>query len=357
MFVNRKIFINSILTRILLITSLLQISACSSLGYLLHASGGHLEIMSQRQDIKALIDTENSPDVDKQTLQEALEIREFASSELFLPNNDSYTSYVGLEREFVTWVVFATEPLSLHAKTWCFWVVGCVPYRGYFDQQKAVNFSSQLQQQGYETYIGSVPAYSTLGWFSDPLLSSMLNRGQIATAEYIFHELAHQQVYIKNDASFNEAFATAVGQLGVMQWLASNGKHETLQRYLESNNNKREIYQLIGGLREQLMQIYQSSADSETKQQLKARALIEYQQSMSDKLKAWKKYHRYKAWLLDDINNAKLNAFSTYRDLVPLFVGLFERCDKNFTQFYAAIEKMQKLDKQQRLKRLTREQC
>ncbi len=347
----------SIFTQILLGISLLQISACSSFGYLLHTSSGHLQMMSQRQSIQSLIESEATDADDKKALAEVLQIRKFASEKLLLPDNKSYTSYVNLERDYVTWIVFAAQPLSLDAKNWCFWIVGCVPYRGYFDYDKAVDFSIQLRQQGYETYLAPVPAYSTLGWFSDPVLSSMLNRGRVVTAEYIFHELAHQQLYIKNDASFNEAFATAVGQLGTSYWLADNGKQDTLQRYLKANQHKQEIYRIVSDLRMQLQKIYQSAIDDNSKQDLKQQALTGYQQLMAEQLEAWNRYDQYKDWLLNDINNAKLNAFSTYRDLVPLFVDLYERCNKKFDKFYHAVESMRAVEQQQRVKQLASMQC
>lgn len=348
--------LRNVLTRIILLTGLLQISACSSLGYLFHTSSGHLQMMSQRQSIETLIEDEEIQSEDKKALQDVLRIREFASRELSLPNNKSYTSYVALNRDYVTWAVFAAEPYSTQAKTWCFIVVGCVPYRGYFNYQKALDFSSQLQQQGYETYIGPVPAYSTLGWFSDPVLSSMLNHGQVATAEYIFHELAHQQLYIKDDSSFNEAFATAVGQLGVSRWLNAEGKQDILENYIALNKNKLEIYAIVGDLRAQLTDIYRLD-DVDFKRTQKELALKTYQQVMTDKLHSWDRYEQYKKWLLNDINNAKLNAFSTYRKLVPKFLALYERCDSDFKKFYSAIDDMKVLNKQQRLDVLNNSQC
>jgi len=348
--------VSNFLTRFILLLCLLQVSACSSLSYLFHTSSGHLQVMSQRQSIEALIEDDATESDDKKALQDVLRIREFASHELSLPNNKSYTSYVALNRDYVTWAVFAAEPYSLQAKTWCFIVVGCVPYRGYFSHQKALDFSLQLQQQGYETYVGPVPAYSTLGWFSDPVLSSMLNHGQVATAEYIFHELAHQQLYIKNDPSFNEAFATAVGQLGVSRWLIAEGKQNTLENYIDLNDNKIEIYEIIGNLRKQLTDIYLSD-DISFKQTHKEKALKTYHRVMTEKLNSWGRYDQYKKWLLEDINNAKLNAFSTYRKLVPQFLALYERCGNSLNKFYSTIDNMKALDKQQRLEQLKNGQC
>lgn len=349
--------ISRILTRIFIFTSLLHITACSSVGYLLHTSGGHLQLMNQRQSIESVLADESTHVKQKSALTQVVSMREFASRELFLPDNNSYTSYVALNREYVTWAVFAAPAYSLEAKTWCFWIVGCVPYRGYFDYLKAEQFAIQLQQQGYDTYIASVPAYSTLGWFSDPVLSSMLNQGELAMAEYIFHELAHQQIYIQNDASFNEAFASAVGQLGVEKWLAQQNKAELLARYIKSSRAKLEIYQLVGDLRMHLDKIYRAKQDKSIKHTAKQDAFKQYKKVMIEYLKSNNQYSHYKQWLLEDINNAKLNAFSTYWDLVPKFLALYHRCGGDFKKFYQRVEDMQPLEKQQRIDALSSSQC
>ena len=314
-------------------------------------------MMSQRQAIDELINSDNTDSHDKNALKEVLQIRNFASSDLLLPDNNSYTSYVELDRDYVTWAVFAAGSLTLTPKTWCFLVVGCVPYRGYFSHAKARHFTLQLQTQGYDTYIAPVPAYSTLGWFSDPVLSSMLGRGSIVTAEYIFHELAHQKLYIKNDTAFNEAFATAVGQIGVEKWLISKGMDKSLNNYLEANKNKLEIYQIIDSLKKQLQEIYESSSGNEHKLALKNMALDKYRETMTKQLITWNKLQQYRSWLLDDMNNAKLNAFSTYRELVPLFLDLYQRCNQEMVRFYQAIDGMRVLEKNLRIKHLQSTQC
>jgi predicted aminopeptidase len=305
--------------------------------------------MSDRQAISSLIDDEELDQAQISKFKSILRMREFASKQLFLPANNSYTSYVGLDRDYVTWVVFASPALSLQAKSWCFWVVGCVPYRGYFDEAKAQQFANKLSQQSLDIYVAPVAAYSTLGWFSDPVLSSMLDRGELATAEYIFHELAHQQVYIKNDTGFNEAFASAVGQLGVIAWLKSENKATKLKRYIQSQQEKQEIYQIIDGLRRQLAAVYDSSLSESKKLRLKQEVFFLYKQLVSSKIEQWGEFETYRQWLLEDMNNAKLNAFSTYQLLVPEFTSLFERCNKNFDEFYRVVESMQRLNNKQRV--------
>jgi predicted aminopeptidase len=351
------VFDKSILTRFLILISLLQLTACSSIAYIAHTGSGHLKLMSDRQPISSLINDEHLTQAQKDKFKKILRIREFASEQLHLPDNKSYTSYVELNRDYVTWIVFAAPALSLQAESWCFWVIGCVPYRGYFNEAKAHQFASQLRQQQLDVYIAPVPAYSTLGWFSDPVLSSMLDRGELATAEYIFHELDHQQLYIKNDTGFNEAFASAVGQLGVIAWLESEKKHTHLTRYLKSRQETQQIYLIVDKLRQQLARIYATSLSEAEQRRLKREALVAYQQTVRSRLKQWEEGESYEQWLLEDMNNAKLNAMSTYSALVPEFISLFKKCHERFDEFYRVVESTQRLNKQQRSEFLHNGKC
>lgn len=347
----------SILTRILVLSCITQLTACSTLGYLVHTSSGHIELVSGRQPISRLLDNSRVSEEQKKKLNSVLRIRKFASSELALLNNKSYTTYVDLNRDYAAWVVFAAAEFSLQAESWCFLVIGCVPYRGYFEYEKAVKFANQLEEEGLEVYIAPVPAYSTLGWFSDPVLSSMLNRGETATAEYIFHELAHQQLYIKNDTGFNEAFASAVSRLGVTAWLRFEEKHTALQGYLLRAKEKQRSYKIIYALREQLSELYNLPLPTQKKRKQKQVAYQQFESAITDEITSWGKYERYKGWLLEDINNAKLNALSTYQALVPGFIALFESCNQNFYEFYRVVKNTQKLTKQQRINFLSDAKC
>ena len=327
------------------------------MNYIAHTSAGHLQLMSKRQPISELIEQDEIDVEKKEKLMQMLRIRQFSSEIMSLPENSSYTTYVELDRDYVTWAVFATNEFSLKPETWCFWVVGCVPYRGYFDLKKAEKFAEQLKGNGLEVYVAPIPAYSTLGWFSDPLLSSMVSRGEVAAAENIFHELAHQQLYIKDDTSFNEAFATAVGYLGVSAWLRAESKLETLQRYNERSREKKELYKLVDNLRAQLKSIYESSLTHEEKRIAKKAAYNSYRITMTAKLNSYGKYTLYEKWLIHDINNARLNALSTYQELVPEFIKLFERCDKNYQRFYRAVENMKNLSNDERVNELQYYMC
>ena len=316
-----------------------------------------MELMGKRKPIDSVL---QQPSIDPQTrnaLVKVQKIRAYASAALDLPDNKSYTQYVELDRDYVTWVVFAAPELSLQPVSWCFWIVGCVPYRGYFEHTKAIKFAEQLSDQGLEIYISPVAAYSTLGWFSDPVLSSMLNRGEVATADTIFHELAHQQLYFKNDTDFNEAFATAVARAGVRDWLRSTGKYELLKRYERSVIQKNQIYTHIQQLRQRLKRVYAEEVSDVDKRRQKMLALNQYRETIQATVANWQHSDRYRNWALQDVNNAKLNAISTYQELTAEFLALLVACNNEYGLFYRVVESMRNLDKQQRRDYLSRLKC
>ena len=350
--------IATILTRISLLGCLLFLfGGCSSIGYLAHTAGGHLELMGKREPINRVLQRKDLDAETRDSLLNIQNIRAYASEELKLPDNKSYTQYVELERDYVTWVVFAAPEFSLQPVTWCFWVVGCVPYRGYFEPSKATKFADQLSAKGLEVYVSPVTAYSTLGWFSDPVLSSMLGRGKISTSDTIVHELAHQQLYFKDDTEFNEAFATAVARAGVRDWLHSQGKAELLKRYERSNMQKDQLYSQIQQLRDRLIDIYRAETSKSTKRQQKTAAYEQYRQEVRHTTKNWQHGKRYQRWVLQNLNNAKLSAISTYQELTADFLTLLAACDRDYEKFYKVVESMRKLKKMQRRKNLSEAKC
>lgn len=340
-----------------LIGCLLQSAGCSTLEYLFHTSNGHLELMSKRQSIPALLEQDNLDEDDRRQLETVLRVRTFATETLLLPDNKSYTYYVELDRDNVTWVVFAAPELSLEPVTWCFWIVGCVPYRGYFESSRATEFAKDLRNQGFEVYIAPIAAYSTLGWFSDPVLSTMLNKGEVATAEYLIHELAHQKLYLKDDTNFNEAFASSVAQIGVSEWLRKEHKTASLERFNRSVIEKEQIYHLVQQLRQGLKAIYSSSISESEKRKLKQKEFDKYRDEVSVLLSAWPKGKRYQNWALHGLNNAKLNATSAYHELIPDFISLFDKCNKDYKRFYDLVASMERISKSQRQQYLRDVSC
>lgn len=321
---------------------------CSTIDYYLQSADGHLELMSKRQPIEKLL---KQPELDaglKERLQLALRARQFASKSLFLPDNDSYRTYADLQRPYVLWNVVAVPEFSIQAKQWCFLFVGCISYRGYFNKQEAEQAAAQLAQQGYDVQIAGVRAYSTLGWFNDPLLNTMLYRSDAALVGIIFHELAHQKLYISDDTAFNEAFATAVENEGVRRWFTQLHDETATQEYLQEKRRRREFYQLLLSVRERAGQLYKQDLDVAVMRQRK-KALFA---TLQEEYKQWKRqrndYNGYDAWMSRDLNNAHLALVATYQELTPAFASLLQNVDGDLKRFYQQVEQLGELPKPQR---------
>ena len=274
--------------------------------------------------------------------------REFAWRELGLPNNKSYTSYADLKREFVTWTVVATPEFSVQPREWCFPIVGCVAYRGYFSEQAAEQFAAKLRGQGFDALVGGVPAYSTLGKFDDPVLNTMLSYGDDELASIIFHELSHQVVYIADDTSFNEAFAVAVEQEGLARWLKFRGRESDLGKYLKRRERQAEGLGLVARFRHELGLLYQAPIPAgemrERKHAVFARLVAE--------LRAMAQRYGTESTLAAELdgqpNNARLASLATYFDCVPGFQRVLAAEQHDLPRFYAAVRRLAKLPREER---------
>ena len=328
------------------------VCACGNLPYYKQAVDGHVDLMSKRKPVDEILADESSDAELTRQLEVAKQIRDFATSDLALPDNGSYRSYVDLGRDSVSWAVFATLEFSLKPKLWCFPFAGCVPYRGYFSKNDAQEFADSLSDQGYDVHVGGTTAYSTLGWFDDPLLNTMMLRGETGMAGIIFHELAHQAVYIEDDTAFNEAFAVAVQEEGVRRWLQKHRSEALLQAYERALARKQEFIALVKRTRERLQEIYASNR-SEEELRTEKRETINAMRAQHQRLKdTWGGSSGYDWWFDGPINNAKLAAVSVYRDLVPDFKRLLQACGGRFTRFYLAVEQIGALDPETRLETL-----
>ena len=321
----------------------LACSSCSSISYYHQSISGHLSLITKRKAIATIVnDPSNDIKLIKQ-LSQAQEIRTFASSRLKLPENGSYQSFVQLDQPYVTWAVFAAPEFSVNLKNWCFLIVGCVQYIGYFKQQNANNYANKLSAKGLDVYVAGIPAYSTLGWFDDPLLSSMIDRGEIVTAAYIFHELSHQQFYVKGDSGFNEAFATAVEEIGVSLWLKENNKLDQLEKYHDWLKQKKVFSEFIKSSRQDFEDLYAKGLPEQVMRE-KKKALIEQMRTEFNTLtNHHKQISRYANWMAGPLNNAQLGAISLYRELVPAFKNIYQLCNKDFERFYAHTRQISKL--------------
>ena len=306
---------------------------------------GHVEIMSARQSVARLIDDPSTPEALRARMETARAIRRFASDELALPDNASYRSYVDIGRDYVTWAVFAAPEFSLAPRTWCVPVYGCVPYRGYFSEPAARRSAAALQRQGLDVHVSGITAYSTLGWSSDPLLSTMFRQDESALAGLVFHELAHQRVYVRGDSAFNEAFAVAVEVTGVERWLGASGDRAALRRYAAERRRGDDFRALLAQARQELARVYEGIGSAADKRAAKAAAIERlrrrYRQARD---RRWGGYRGYDAWFEAPINNAKLAAVSVYDERVPAFLRLFELCSGDYPRFYAAVRRLGALD-------------
>jgi predicted aminopeptidase len=343
----------------LAISCLLLLGACSSLGYYAQAAHGQFSLLAQARPIDDWLADPQTPPALKDKLREVQQIRRFAVSELALPDNDSYTGYAQLQRRFVLWNVVAAPALSLTPRRWCFPVAGCVNYRGYYDRQAALDFAAQLHDAGDDVQVLGVPAYSTLGWFNDPVISTFINYPDAELARLVFHELAHQKFYVKGDSEFNESFATAVESAGVARWLRRYGTAEQEQSYRVFEQRKHDFLALLLRRRADLARIYASDADDRQKLQEKAEVFDALRADYQILKQHWGGYAGYDRWFASPLSNAHLALVATYHDLEPGFEALL-RQTPDFPQFYARVKALGALDKTERhraLRRLSENAC
>ena len=340
----------------------LSASSCATIGYYAQAAGGQLELVSRSRPINDLLEdipadrdqsrTPTSPEL-KARLRKILQIREYASRELKLPDNDSYRMYADIERPAVAWNVVATPEFSLKPMKWCFPFAGCVPYRGYFSHKHAQRFAAELKQQGLDVRVAAVTAYSTLGWFNDPVLSTQLHRNDSELAGLIFHELAHQKLYVPGDAAFNESFATAVEIEGLRRWLAQSHDDAAFNAYLVDIKRRAEFVQLARGFRTRLEKLYASPLSDTDKRAQKALIFSQLHSAYAGLRAHWNNDGRYDGWFRQDLNNAHLASLDTYHQYVPAFQALLQNTQGAFAAFYAAATQLGRLPAEERATRLS----
>jgi predicted aminopeptidase len=324
------------------------LAACGSL-YVMQAANGELGVLRQREPIdKVLADPATPADL-RVRLEQVRAAREFASRELLLPDNKSYRSYADIGRPYVVWNVVATPEFSMTPLHWCFPVAGCVAYRGYFHEAKARAFANELAVQGNDVAVEGVPAYSTLGRFADPVLSSMLPYGDDELAATIFHELAHQLIYVRDDSAFNEAFATTVEEVGLERWLVHQGQPGRIADYRADQQHEQALVALFAATRAQLVTLYASQRPRPEMRAAKAAILhrlgVEMQQlERREQLS----YPLYDEWIARGLNNALLASVATYFDCVPGFRHLLAESGGDLARFYAAVRALAPLPRAER---------
>jgi len=324
---------------------------CSQLGYYVQAAQGQLSLMAQARAIDDWLTDPSVADKLKGQLSRAKEIRHFAAKELQLPDNGTFTSYAQLQRPYVLWNVVATPALSLQARQWCFPIAGCVNYRGYYSQEEAQAYASELRGQNYDVHVSGVPAYSTLGWFDDPVLSTFVQYPEAELARLMFHELAHQVVYAPGDSRFNESFAVAVEEIGVERWINARGDETMRLNYRAHAARKQDFLELLLKTRQALESNYAGNASDRQKNVRKAEIFQAMQVAYAEMKQRWGGYAGYDRWFAEPLNNAHLALVATYHDLVPGFRALLQQ-EQDLGKFYVAVRSISALDLPQRHQRL-----
>ena len=317
------------------------ISGCTPV-YYSQAIRGEFQILTHRQSIDKLIADPKTPPKLKQQLQLVQQLRAFAKTELKLPVGGSYNKYVDLHRKYVVWNVQAAPELSLEPKTWRYPFVGRLAYRGYFSEKAARSCGHDLAKKGFDVYVDGVDAYSTLGWFKDPLLNTFIDTDEAELAETLFHELGHKRVFAAGDTDFNEAFATAVGQEGAHRWLRSKCDTNLLERYDAALARDLQFVHLVLATRERLAKLYATFAPPDELRREKQRVFEDLRRQYEEMKAGWGGYSGYDGWFADQLNNAKLNTIANYYDYVPGFQRLLQMNGGDMEKFYAAAERLSK---------------
>ena len=316
---------------------LLILSGCETVSYYAQAIAGQREVLAKSKSIEALLNDPDTEPVLQRQLKLVVALRGFAATELSLPADKQFTNYADLARDHVVWNVFAAPELEIGTLEWCYPIAGCAGYRGYFNKKRAEVYAAKLSSRGYDTWIGGVSTYSTLGWFDDPVLNTYVFRSDADLAEIIFHELAHVLLYVPGDTTFNESFATTVAREGVNRWLQSRHDEDGLIRFEKTHQQQESFNKLIEEYRSKLNTLYDSTLDDETKRANKQTLIEELRQTYLSQ--TGEEEGLYKHWIKSPINNAKLNAVSFYTQLVPELQLLLQQSDGDLETFYAESRK------------------
>jgi predicted aminopeptidase len=347
-------------TAVLATAAVVCLSGCANFGYYWQSVTGHLKLMNAARPVRELVNEPETPERVRERLLLSQRIRDYAVKELKLPDNPSYRRYANLGRTAAVWNVVAATEYSLELKTWCFPVTGCVGYRGFYDEARAREEAKALAEQGYESNAYPVPAYSTLGLMNwaggDPLLNTFILYPEGELARLLFHELAHQVVYAKNDTMFNESFATAVERIGGARWLETEISPAARQEYAEFDARRRQFRQLSRATRDRLKALYETpglsvEAKAEGKRKVMAQFRAEYEQLRSTWTGDPARWRGYDQWVAR-ANNAFFGTQAAYDELVPGFEALFKQVGGDWNRFYDAARELAELPKAERHKKL-----
>lgn len=333
----------------LLLAALLALSGCSHISYYAQAIGGQMEIVHKAEPIADVLADPATPTRVAEKLRLVQQARAFASQVLALPDNSTFQNYANLQRPYVVWNVFAAPELSVTPVVHCFPVAGCVAYRGYFSEAAAREESARLRAEGLDVFVGGIPVYSTLGWFNDPVLNTFLGYDEGELVGVIFHELAHQVVYVPGDTVFNESFATAVEEEGVRRWFAQSGRDREFAGYQETESRKQDFIQMLVRTRDRLSHAYAQPLDALAMREAKANILSQAKTDYARMKQSWGGDERFDQWFKHGgLNNAKLAAVALYADRVPAFKALLAQAAGDWPRFYERVGELAQMGKDER---------
>jgi predicted aminopeptidase len=331
-----------------LLLAVASAAGCSSVGYYFQAVNGQMELARKARPISDVIADPATALELKARLAQVVQMRDFASQELHLPNNGSYRRYADIGRSFVVWNVFAAPEFSLKAKEWCFPFAGCVGYKGYFSKSGAERLAGELRAEHYDVFVGGVPAYSTLGWLDDPVLNTFVRYPDAEIAELMFHELAHQLVYVKGDSTFNESFAVTVERAGVERWLAVHGSEVQQRELVQQRSRHQAFVELVVKYRARLGELYTERLDPEEMRNRKQQVLSQMGAEYGRLKQGWGGFAGYDWWFEQPLNNAQLASVAIYTQLVPAFERILRDNGGDLQRFYAEVKRLGALPKEQR---------
>jgi predicted aminopeptidase len=316
----------------------MALGGCSSVAFYWQGAAGQFDLWKRSEPIDNLIADPSTDETLKQKLRLVRSIREFATTELSLPDNGSYRTYADVGKAYVAWNVFAAPEFSLESKHWCFPVAGCVSYRGYFNQGDAEAEAARLRAEGYDVTLGGVPAYSTLGYFDDPVLNTFVRSPDSEVARLIFHELAHQAVYVKGDSMFNESFAVSVEEEGVRRWLKEHGTPEQAAAFERMQLRRAGFRDIVTTCRRKLDALYHKDIPVTRMREEKAKIFADMQADYAKMREGWGGWNGYDRWFAQGLNNAKIVSVGLYNELVPAFTGLLHEVRGNLQAYYDKVQ-------------------
>jgi predicted aminopeptidase len=326
----------------LLLAALL--AGCDTVGYLGQAAWGQARLVVARHELDAVIRDPTTPATLAAQLQRVETLRAFATGQLGMRGVRGFDTFVATGRSHAVWNVVAAPEFSVVPLSWCFPIAGCVSYRGYFARAAAEGFAASLHARGFDATVYGVAAYSTLGWFSDPVLDTWVMRRERALAALVFHELAHQLVYASGDTAFSESFARVVEREGLRRWLQAAGRTDDYAAWLDEQAADREFAELLGRARERLRALYAESLEAQAMRVRKQRVLAELRAEYADMREHWPADHRFDAWMGQPLDNARLASVANYEQQVPALQALLAAKGGNLEAFYAAARELAALE-------------